>query len=250
MRKLTVDSLSSSGPARRLLDRVSLVLHAGEILGLVGASGSGKSLTMRAMVGLLPRPLRAEGTLQIDDARYDLGRAADLAPLRGRTLGLLPQAPTQSLDPVRRIGAQVREVQRRWRDDRSADERARDVGLTPAHLDRYPYQLSGGEAQRVCLALALAAAPAVLLADEPTSSLDALSQAAVIERLTLCVRERGIAMIFVSHDLALVAAIADRIAVIDAGRIVEEGETRAVIDHPRSEAARRLCDGARAEARP
>lgn len=245
MRKLTVDSLACSVGDRSLVSGVSFGLHAGEILGLVGASGSGKSLTLKAMVGLVPRSIRCRGILRIDEADHDLARAADLAPLLARTLAYLAQAATPSLDPVMRVRDQLREVQRRWRDRRSATDRLQEVGLTPAHLERYPHQLSGGEAQRVCLALALAAAPAVLLADEPTSSLDALSQAAVIRLLEGCVRERGIAMILVSHDLALVAAVADRIAVIDGGRIVEEGATRAVIRSPQAPATRRLCAAAR-----
>lgn len=245
MRKLTVDELAVSVCGRPLLSGVSLALEAGEILGLVGASGSGKTLTLRAMVGLLARSIRCRGTLRIDDRDHDLADAAGLAPLRGRTLALLAQAAAASLDPVRSVGEQLREVQRRWKDRRSAEDRFTEVGLTAAIGRRVPAQLSGGEAQRACLALALAAAPAVLLADEPTSSLDALSQAAVVRTLEGCARERGIAMILVSHDLALVAAIADRIAVIDGGRIVEEGAARAVIDSPQAPATRRLCAAAR-----
>jgi peptide/nickel transport system ATP-binding protein len=253
---LTVAELRCTTAETTLLEVDALELAAGDRLGLVGASGSGKSLLLRAMVGLSPRGIVACGTLSLAGERYDLGRPATLAEIRGRGLAYLSQAAAASLDPTRRVDAQLAEVlslhlQREvtQRGGAAEDRRRRlaEVALDPALADAYPHQLSGGEAQRVALALALACGPRVLLADEPTASLDTLSGARVLAALDDAVASDGLAMILVSHDLAEVAGRCPQLLVLDRGRVVDRGATVDVLDERiGSPATRRLVAAARA----
>lgn len=244
---LAASRLRVEGPGgARLVDGVDLEIGAGEVLALVGASGSGKSLTALALIGLVPPPARAAGgTVALDGGAPRAG--PDLRGIRGVGVGLVPQDPAASLDPVRRVGDQVAETLRAHRamGRREAAARAR-AALGEVGLDRddHPHRLSGGQRRRALIAIALAPGPRVLVADEPTASLDAPVQSEVLELLDRRRRERGLAVLLISHDMGAVARLADRVAVMDRGRIVESGPASAVLRSPRHPATRALVDAA------
>ena len=242
---LLVEDLHVAFPGREgaeadVLRGVSLTVARGEILGVVGESGSGKSMLALSVLGLLPEPgvIRwGEVRLDGDDVRSMTGR--ELERLRGRRVGMVFQDPMSSLNPVRRIGSMLVESVRRHQDVSRAQARElalealRTVGM-PAPEERlraYPHELSGGLRQRVMIALALVNHPDVILADEPTTALDATIQAQIMELLQS--RVQGAALVLITHDLSLAAEICDRLAVMYAGRIVETGPARQVIDEPR-----------------
>jgi len=236
--------LDFPGPdgAIRPVDGVSLRIDRGELLALVGESGCGKSLTCLAILRLVPPPGRIDpGTL----LRFDGTDLLALDPeamrrIRGRRIGMVFQDPMTSLNPVFTVGQQLREALAthhrfppgEWRQRAAAllDE----VGIPdPAgRLDAHPHQLSGGLRQRVLIALALAGEPDLLLADEPTTALDVTVQAQILELLDRLRASRGMAVLLVSHDLGIVAGRADRVAVMYAGRLVEEAPTRALFETP------------------
>ncbi|RJQ82685.1 ABC transporter ATP-binding protein [Amycolatopsis panacis] len=221
-----VDGLTLSGPSGPLVTGVALDVKAGECLGLVGESGSGKTLTVRAIAGLLPRGIsRDAGRVDTADAR----------------VGMVFQDPMRSLNPTFTIRRTMREplVQHHALSRRAADSRAlellNDVGITDARrvADSYPHQLSGGLRQRVLIAAALACDPRVLLCDEPTTALDVTTQATILDLLQRLREERELAMLFVSHDLAVISQVSDRVAVMYAGQIVEAGPTSEILRAPR-----------------
>ena len=223
------------GRSAPLLGPLALQLEAADSLGLIGESGSGKSLTALALMGLLPPGLQADGQLLFDGQPIALGSPAHHA-LRGRALAWMPQDPQASLHPLRRVGAQLREslVLLRGLSRRAAAAEAlrlfRELELPGAEtmLERYPHQLSGGQRQRVGLALALAGEPRLLLADEPTSALDprlAQEMLALLDRLR---RERGLALLLISHDLPLIGRHARQVAILQRGQLVEIGATAQV----------------------
>jgi oligopeptide/dipeptide ABC transporter ATP-binding protein len=238
---LRVTFFTPAGPVN-VLEGVNLAVNPGEILGIVGESGSGKSVTALAVMRLLRRPGR------VTDGRV-LFRGTDLLALspdqmrgiRGEEISMIFQNPRSSLNPVFRVGKVLREVLRVHEGLRgaAADRRAvallADVGLPdpPAILGRYPHQLSGGMAQRVMIALALASSPRLLIADEPTTALDVTIQFQIITLLSRLRAERGLAQIVITHNLGVVAELCDRVAVMYAGTIVEEGPTVAIFDEPR-----------------
>ncbi|MDO9597075.1 MAG: ABC transporter ATP-binding protein [Azoarcus sp.] len=221
---------------------VDLSVRQGESIALIGESGSGKSVTLRSLLRLHPeRKTRIEG--RIDIAGHDvlaLGNRA-LADYRGRVASMIFQEPLLALDPVYTVGAQIVESIRRHESISAADARQRALELfervripSPARrLDAYPHEMSGGMRQRAMIALALACKPQVLLADEPTTALDATVQIQILLLLRELQRELGLAIVFVTHDMGAAVEVADRIAVMYAGRIVEEGSTREVIRNPR-----------------
>jgi oligopeptide/dipeptide ABC transporter ATP-binding protein len=236
-----------------VLDGVSFGVGAGECLGIVGESGCGKSLTLRAALGLLPAGARRTA------GRIRLG-GADVEPaaVAGRGLAMVFQDSQAALDPTMRAGTFLAETVRRRQGVSRAHARARAVDLlssvgVPAPELRaraYPHELSGGMRQRVALALALASDPSVLLCDEPTTALDVTLQAQILALLEQARVERGIAMVFVSHDIAVVRQVADVVAVMYAGQIVEIGPTAEVLDHPRHPYARALVEAVPAIDRP
>lgn len=242
---LTVEGLEVGFPSPRGeslgVDGVGLSLRPGEVLGLVGESGAGKSLTAAALAGLVPPPGRVlAGSATIAAERIDLRDTARLAGLRGTVVSSIFQDPLAALDPLQRIGTQLVETIRHVRRLPRRPARALAVELLDAtglpdpdaQMRRYPHQLSGGMRQRAVIALALAPAPRVLLADEPTSALDVLTQARILSLLRRFVDEDALAMLLVSHDIGAIATIADRIAVLYAGRIVEAGPTAALVRAP------------------
>ncbi|MFD1542072.1 ABC transporter ATP-binding protein [Nonomuraea guangzhouensis] len=251
---LTVENLAvyaGSSPAERIVDGVSLSMGEGEVLALVGESGSGKSLTAMSLVRLLPRPLTAGADLMtLDDV--DLLRATDrrMDQIRGGRIGMLFQQPKHMLDPTSTVGAQVAEPLRRFRGMNRATARQatiellRDVGVPePERRARsYAHQLSGGLAQRVMIAAALAGQPRLLIADEPTTALDVTVEAQILRLLAAKKAELGMSILFISHDLGVVSSIADRIAVMYAGRIVEQGPADEVLTAPRHPYTRALIE--------
>jgi peptide/nickel transport system ATP-binding protein len=233
---------------------VDLAVGRGEVLAVVGASGSGKSTLALALLGLLPREAEAGGAMAWCGATLPLGGAAHAA-LRGKALGYVPQDAAASLNPYLRVGLQVEEaiaasLGRAARRHRALALLARAALDQPAAIaQRYPHQLSGGQCQRVVSACATANDPVVLVADEPTSALDPVSAAEVLGLLVRLARAGGSAPVLVSHDLAAVAACADRVVVMDGGRIVEEGAPAALFATPRAPATRRMVAAAARVAR-
>jgi len=237
---LEVEALSVTMGAARILDRVSLTVAAGEILGLVGASGSGKSMTALAILQLLPAAARMSGAIRLQGEELAGMGGEPLRRVRGVRIGMVFQEPMTALNPLMRIGDQVAETARLHRpvsriEARGLAREALDrVGLTGAAgaLDRYPHELSGGQRQRVALAIATALAPPLLLADEPTTALDAFAQAQILELLRGFARG-GMGVLFVSHDLAVISQVTDRIAVMQEGSIVELRPTAELLSRPR-----------------
>jgi peptide/nickel transport system ATP-binding protein len=241
--------------ATPILRDVGLDLEAGQVAGLVGESGSGKSMTALAIMGLLPRGARLRGTLRLDGR--DLAALPERAwlGLRGAQIGMIFQEPMTALNPVQTVGAQVAEGLRLAGLGRAqARARARDrldrVGLGEVGLDRYPHALSGGQRQRVCIAMAIARRPRLLIADEPTTALDVTTQARILDLLRGLVREEGMALLLITHDLGVVAGMADRVAVMQAGRIVEQGPTKRLFRTMRHPYTRELLAASRPPPRP
>ena len=223
-----------------LVNDVSFSLRAGERLSLIGESGSGKSLTSFALSGLLPEGLTASGSVLLDGVQVVGARERDLVPLRGRVASTVFQEPLTALDPLMRLGRQVGEPLRRHlglRGDalkQAVLDALSEVGLPEperiAHA--YSWEISGGQRQRVAIAAALACRPQLLIADEPTTALDVTVQADVLGLLERLVAERGMALLFVSHDLAVVSRMAQRAIVLRGGRMVEEGPLDRLLTAP------------------
>ena len=258
---LSVDNLSVSfrtGAGRvHPINNVSFDLAEGEILGIVGESGSGKSMTCLALAGLLGPTASATGYISFQDSIYDAGELGSMARAKLPPIGLIFQEPVSCLDPVRTIGSQIAEA-------------AVSAGMSPSEAkvealrllaevaipqpetryNAYPAQFSGGMCQRVMIAMALAMQPRLIIADEPTTALDVTVQAQVVALLVKAVRERGIPMIFISHDLDLVSEVCDRIAVMYAGSLVEINRTDDLYDNPRHPYTRLLLEAMPGRGKP
>jgi ABC-type dipeptide/oligopeptide/nickel transport system ATPase component len=253
IRDLRVGFPSSDNGWLPVVDGVTLTVGAGEKIGLVGESGSGKSLTALACLGLLPEPGRVMGG-SVSVAGTDLTTLSDgeLERLRGREIGLIMQEAMEALNPVYTAGFQVAETiaVHRGIGRRAALSEAiallSDAALEEPELvaHAYPHELSGGQAQRVMLALALAGRPRVLIADEPTSALDLLTQAQIIDLLGRLVVENTMSLLLISHDLEVVQGLVDRVAVMHAGHIVEEGPTSEIFAAPRHAYTKMLLESA------
>jgi peptide/nickel transport system ATP-binding protein len=240
LEELTVQFAAEGSPVRAV-NGVSFSLAAREILCIIGESGSGKSVTLRALMRLLPEQ-RTQITGKVEIGGQDVLALTPraLRDMRGGVVSMVFQEPMTALDPVYTVGAQIAETVRRHKGGATAAARARAlellelVGVPSAErrLDAYPHELSGGLRQRAMIALALSCGPSLLLADEPTTALDATVQIQVLLLLRQLRDELGMAIIFVTHDLSVAAQIADRIAVMYAGRIVEEGPVAAVLARP------------------
>ncbi|WP_347137855.1 dipeptide ABC transporter ATP-binding protein [Paracoccus sp. SSK6] len=233
---IRLEGLSVAIGGKPVLEDVSLDLAPGTITGLVGESGSGKSMTALAIMGLLPNRARAAGQVLLDGRNLLALPEREMCRIRGRRIGMIFQEPMTALNPLMTIGDQVAEVLRLHygMDRRSALVRARErldrVGLPAPRfpLTLYPHELSGGQRQRVAIALAIVLRPDLLIADEPTTALDVTTQARILDLLRGLVRDEGMALLLITHDLAVVAGMADSVAVMQAGRIVESGPTEAV----------------------
>ena len=260
VRDLKVSIRTDEGRAE-ILDGVDLALERGRTLGVVGESGCGKSTLIRAIMGILPRAAAVErGEIWFDGENLLVFSEAELArDVRSSRIGFIPQDPLLALNPVFTVGSQLLEVMR-WhapdaRDGSSARERRRRhvgrlVGLLKRlqvpdpeqALERYPHQFSGGQRQRLLIAAALACAPQLLIADEPTTALDVTTQHQILLLLRELVEDFGISMLFVTHDFGVVAELCDDLCVIYAGQTVEGGAVRPVLDAPAHPYTRALLD--------
>jgi ABC-type dipeptide/oligopeptide/nickel transport system ATPase component len=247
MTLLRVHDLTVAFPAPEgdllAVDGISFDVRAGETLGILGESGCGKTMSLRALLGLVPPPgrvLRGEALWQGETDLLRMGRGG-WRQVRGREIAMVFQDPAESLDPVFSIGDQLVEVLRCHRALSRAAARREAVRLLarvhiPAaeqRLGEYSHQLSGGLRQRVTIALAIAGAPALLLADEPTTALDVTIQDQILSLLAELQEELGMALVLVSHDLGVIAQCADRVLVMHAGQVVEQGSVGEVLDSPR-----------------
>jgi peptide/nickel transport system ATP-binding protein len=224
----------------------ALDVGAGEIVGLAGESGSGKSMTIQAVLGLAGTAgATVTGSIKLDGTELTGMSPAALRAVRGRRIAAIFQSPASAFNPVFRVGVIVtRALRLHGLSAAEARDRAaaamRSVLLPPELLSRYPAQLSGGQLQRVAIGLAIALRAEVLLADEPTSALDVTVQAEVLELLRELRDTRGMAILFVSHDLAVIAELCDRVAIMRSGQVIEQGRTQAVIAAPQQDYTREL----------
>lgn len=242
---LSIRNLSVEIPTRaglvRPVDNVSYDIHAGEILGVVGESGAGKSMAGNAVIGLLNPPARiASGEIWLNGARIDALHGDAMRQLCGKQIGMVFQDPLTSLNPLLSIGDQLTETMLTHLPITREDARKRaiaaleEVGIPGAaeRIDSYPHEFSGGMRQRVVIALALCAEPSLVIADEPTTALDVSVQAQIIALLKRLCRNRGTAVMLITHDMGVIAEAADRVAVMYAGRLTELGDVRDVLTRP------------------
>jgi peptide/nickel transport system ATP-binding protein len=229
----------TAGNGDHILNSVSLDLLPGQSIGLVGESGSGKTALAHALLGFARPGLHLSGGSVRVRGTELVGRSErELRELRGRVISYVPQDPATSLNPSIRVINQVREILRAHAPERESDQHILDVfrrvelPVDEAFLRRYPHQLSGGQQQRLALALAIACEPPVIVLDEPTTGLDVITQATILEEVRRLQRELGVALVYVTHDMAAVASVVDRIAVMYAGDIIEEGAVAGVVSRP------------------
>jgi ABC-type glutathione transport system ATPase component len=245
--RLEVRGLRISFGDRVVSDVPSLSIGAGEIVGLAGESGSGKSITATAILGLAHTVgATVTGSVTLDGLELVGLHGSELREVRGRRIAMIFQSPVGSFNPLFRVGdVFVRALRLHGAGSKAAArDRAREalaeVLLPPELLERYPHQLSGGQAQRVAIALALALRSEVLLADEPTSALDVTVQAEILDLLRRLRAENGMSVLFISHDLAVIAELCDRVAVMKEGKIVEQGAARDVLTAPQDDYTKEL----------
>ncbi|MDN5794879.1 MAG: ABC transporter ATP-binding protein [Intrasporangium sp.] len=256
---LVVEGLNVGTGSTRLVKNISFTIRAGERVGLIGESGSGKSLTVTSIMGLLGEGLTATGSIRMAGVPHDLVDATQkqFAALRGRQVAMVFQEPMTALNPTMRVLDQVAEgmlAHGTAPGKRQAREAALDL-LRKVQLPdperaakAYPHQMSGGQRQRVVLAIALANDPMLLLCDEPTTALDVTVQAQMLQLILSGVRERGSALLFITHDLAVVATICERLLVMYGGRIVEAGPVQRVLSAPQHPYTRGLLEASELDA--
>jgi len=226
---------------------VSLTVEAGETVGLAGESGCGKSTIASAVLRLLPRGTKVSGKVLLDGEDVYAMNPGRLRAVRWTSAAIVFQGALQSLNPVRRVGQQIEEAILLHSTQSTAAARVRvgelleRVGLPAARAERYPHELSGGQRQRVLIALALACGPQLLIADEPTTALDVMVQAQVLALLEELQREHGLSLLFITHDLSVLTHTCQRLAVMYAGRIVEEGGSKQVFADPQHPYSRALA---------
>ena len=230
---------------------VSMDIADGQRVGLIGSSGSGKSMIAKAMMGLLPDTARVSGSIIAGGTQLVGAGESVMADLRGRYMGMVFQNPTAALNPVLTVARQIA-LPLRLHYDLSDEERfdrvgvmLDKVGLPRGVMGKYPHELSGGQRQRVGIATALIGSPRFIIADEPTTALDSITQRQIVDLLTSLVDGSGASMLFITHDFAVLARATTRCYVLDEGRIVESGSTDALLRGPESEVARRLVGAAK-----
>jgi peptide/nickel transport system ATP-binding protein len=239
---LAVEDLVVEIDGRRVIDGISFAVPDGARLGLIGESGSGKSLTALAILGLLPDGAKATGSIRWDDTELIGMPDRELARLRGDDIGIVFQEPRTALNPIRTVGRQIAESVRihtgagkREARERAVEEAARVRLPDPESIvQKYPHQLSGGQRQRVAIAMALACRPRLLIADEPTTALDVTIQAEILRLLLSLVEEHGMSLMFITHDLAVLAQVATHGVVLEQGRVIESAPVTTLLTAPSS----------------
>ena len=255
---LSVEGLTLKTGDKTLVSDISFSIAPGERMGLIGESGSGKSLTAMAVTGLLPKTIVPSGSIALDDRQIVGTPDRALNRLRGSSVAVVFQEPLTALDPLMKLGRQVAgPVARRLaREGKGASRHdvEREVLTLLDHValpqpervaNSYPHEISGGQRQRVAIAMALACRPKLLIADEPTTALDVTTQAEILKLLDTLVREHGMALLFISHDLPVVATVVERVTVLRNGRVVEEGPVDKVFGDPEHDYTRTLVAAAR-----
>jgi peptide/nickel transport system ATP-binding protein len=245
---LRVSFAQSGGGRSEVVHGVNLSLAKGETLGIVGESGSGKSVLSLATMGLLPRSAQATGKILFEGQDILTLSERALCDLRGRKIGMIFQEPMTALNPAMRVGAQIAEGLRLHKGLGARAARAEALQLlnmvqiprAAERIDSYPHEMSGGQRQRVGIAIALALKPDLLIADEPTTALDVTVQAEILDILDDLVSDLGISLILISHDLGVIARIADRTLVMYRGDEIEQGETEQILRRPTQEYTRQL----------
>jgi peptide/nickel transport system ATP-binding protein len=247
-----INDLTLSFGGRPAVDGLSLAIEAGERFGIIGESGSGKSLTALAIAGLLPETAEMRGEVRFDGAPLPSDER-ELARLRGKRIGMVFQEPMTALNPLLRVGEQIEEAMRLAAASTAPlvelPALLEEVGLEPGHGSRFPHQLSGGQRQRVMIAMALASKPDLMIADEPTSALDVITQRTVLDLILEICQRRRMTLVFISHDIRAVASLCERIAVLHRGKLVETGPTREVLRAPQDDYTKRLVAATRIELR-
>jgi oligopeptide transport system ATP-binding protein len=254
MTLLQVEGLSVALPTRsgyhKAVDDLSFAVDAGEIMGIAGESGSGKTITALSLFGLLPNGARVTGSIRLDGTELTALSGRQLRDVRGRQIAMVSQDPATALHPILPVGTQLTEHMRHHLGVDKAEARIRAAALLETvripdpeqALRSYPGQFSGGMRQRIAIAVALAAEPRLLVADEPTTALDVTVQAGILRLLDRLCRERGMAVIVITHDLGVMSATAGRLAVMYAGRLAEAGPTSELLTRPRHPYTRGLLD--------
>lgn len=250
---LHVNNLSVSIDGKPLLRHLNFVVGAGERVGFIGGSGSGKTLTALAVAGLLPENATVSGSIRLGDRELIGLSESELATIRGDLIGMVFQEPKTALNPLQKLGKQITEALTTHynlsRSERTQEalELATSVGLREPEriIQSYPHQVSGGQRQRVAIAAAIAAHPGLLVADEPTTALDVTVQKGVLELFERITRDNESSLVFITHDLAVLSGLADRIYVFHDGEIIEEGTTDQLITHPKHEITKTLLTAAR-----
>lgn len=245
---LEARDLSVSFGSAAVLRGLSFTLRRGESLGVVGESGSGKTLTALAIIGLLPKAARASGEIRLEGRDLLALPEREKRKLRGRRIGMIFQEPATALNPSMRVGLQIAEGLRLHHGVSASAARSEALRLmervkiadSARRIDSYPHELSGGQRQRIGIAIALAPGPEILLADEPTTALDATVQQEILTLLDDLVTDLNLALMFISHNLGVIARISDRVLVLRRGEMMEEGPVEDVLRRPRTDYARTL----------
>jgi oligopeptide/dipeptide ABC transporter ATP-binding protein len=247
--KLTVELPTKSG-YHKAVDELSFSLDAGEVMGIAGESGSGKTMTALSLFGLLPQGTRTSGSIRLDGTELLELSSRELRAIRGRQIAMVSQDPSTALHPILPVGTQITEHMRHHLGVSKAEALSRAAELLRTvripdpdqALRSYPGQFSGGMRQRIAIAIALAAEPRLLVADEPTTALDVTVQAGILRLLDRLCRERGLAVIVITHDLGVMSATARRLCVLYAGRLAEAGPVSQLLGSPRHPYTRGLLD--------
>ena len=235
---------------KRIVDHVEFEVYPGECLGILGESGSGKSMSLKAVLGLLDKNFQVSGQAVFDDKNLIGAQGEELRKLRGNQIGMVLQNPMTCFDPLYRIGSQMAEtfaMHTDWNGEKIRSVSLEVLDQMRIHdgaevLEKYPHQLSGGMLQRIMIGIAMALSPELLIADEPTTAIDAITQYEILEEFERIKREKKTAMIFITHDLGAISKVADRIMVMNSGRIVDQGDFHHILHHAKDPYTRLLVE--------